>query len=177
MRIKALLRRFALSIISQPRANVHLSLQQIKYGDILKNKSIVVIGGSKGIGLAIAKEAASEGAILRRKLIDNQISKWCTLLFVSSETVGKSNDLPYGLTKAALNSLVDGLARRVYNKGIRVNAIAPGVTLTDMRDAGSVDKSSDMSLNNAAGRWLLPEEMAEIACFMLSRASKSFKLY
>lgn len=96
------------------------------------------------------------------------------VLFVSSETAAKCNDLPYGLSKVAINSLVGGIARRVYKRGIRVNAIAPGVTLTDMTAKGKNCKSheDDLSNNSVAGRYLLPEEIAEIACFLLSDVSK-----
>lgn len=54
------------------------------------------------------------------------------LLFISSNTSAKCVDIPYGLTKVAINSLVGALSRRVYNQGIRVNAICPGVVPTDM---------------------------------------------
>ena len=93
------------------------------------------------------------------------------VLFISSETGGKSNDLPYGLTKVAINSLVGGLARRVYQKGIRVNAIAPGVTLTEMKNEKCHD-TQDYSNNSTAGRFLLPEEIAEVANFMVSDVSR-----
>lgn len=45
------------------------------------------------------------------------------LLFISLEAVGKSINISYDLTKAAINNLVSGLARRVYQKKFRVNAI------------------------------------------------------
>ncbi len=105
-------------------------------------------------------------AFLKRKLESEETGN---LLFISSETAG--NDIPYGLTKASINSLVGGLARRVYQKGIRVNAIAPGVTYTDMTK-GDHEIADDFANNSAAGRYLLPEEIAEVACFMLSDASK-----
>jgi NAD(P)-dependent dehydrogenase (short-subunit alcohol dehydrogenase family) len=94
-----------------------------------------------------------------------------SLLFISSETAGKCNDLPYGLTKVAINSLVGGIARRVYQKGIRVNAIAPGVTFTDMTK-GNHHIDDDYSNNSVAGRYFLPEEIAEVAVFVLSDVSK-----
>ena len=75
------------------------------------------------------------------------------------------------MTKASINSLVGGLARRVYKKGIRVNAIAPGVTYTDMTK-GEHEIVDDFANNSVAGRFLLPEEIAEVACFMVSDASK-----
>ena len=74
------------------------------------------------------------------------------------------------MTKAAINSLTQGLANRVVESGIRVNAIAPGVTVSDMTGF-----SSDGSLYcdyNITERVYLPEEVAEVACFLLSDASK-----
>jgi NAD(P)-dependent dehydrogenase (short-subunit alcohol dehydrogenase family) len=53
-------------------------------------------------------------------------------LFVSSETADFKCALPYGLTKASINSLVPALSRKVYRRGIRVNGIAPGGTISNM---------------------------------------------
>lgn len=39
-----------------------VSIAQIQYGGVLKGKSVLVTGGSSGIGLAIAKKCLSEGA-------------------------------------------------------------------------------------------------------------------
>lgn len=93
-----------------------------------------------------------------------------SLLIISSETANMSYDIPYGMTKAAINSLVGALSRRVYKSGIRVNAIAPGVTLSEMT---SYAKSEDGNLyrKNAANRVFVPEEVAEVAAFILSDAS------
>lgn len=260
MDLKSIIRKIAFGIISQPKANVHVSLQQVNYNGILSNKTIVVTGGSRGIGFSLAKKFVSEGAkvlitgrseeglkkavsrlgsnsnylVFDNSNIENisefideckkkmgPIHSMClnagvsfhegnflnvtqetfdkqfdinlkanyfiaqaflknklheqsegNLLFLSSETAGKSIDIPYGLTKAAINSLVGGLARRVYQRGLRVNAIAPGVTLTDMTCRDKVDEAANLGTNSAAGRWLLPEEIAEVACFILSDVSK-----
>ncbi|WP_125567467.1 SDR family NAD(P)-dependent oxidoreductase [Companilactobacillus insicii] len=94
------------------------------------------------------------------------------LLFISSETGDQMYDIPYGLTKAALNSLTGALSRRVYRSGIRVNAIAPGVTLSDMTKDYAEPLNGNLSRNCASGRLFLPEEIAEVACFLLSDASK-----
>lgn len=91
------------------------------------------------------------------------------ILFVSSERGSYVDDLPYGLTKAAINSLVQGLANRVINSGIRVNAVAPGVTASDM--TGFSEEGNLYCSFNINKRVYLPEEVAEIACFLLSDAS------
>lgn len=91
------------------------------------------------------------------------------VLFVSSETAMTVDERPYGLTKAALNSLVQGLAYRFVNDGFRINAVAPGVTVSDMV---GVKPGGDLTYSgNITGRYYLPEEVAEIACFLLSDAS------
>lgn len=94
------------------------------------------------------------------------------LLYVSSNTSGESVDIPYGLTKAAINSMVRGFARRVYKYGIRVNAIAPGVTLTDMTRSFAIQDDGNMAYNAPSGRTFLPEEVAELANFIVSDAAK-----
>jgi len=91
------------------------------------------------------------------------------ILFISSET-GTTVDLrPYGWTKAAINSMIQGLAYRFKNEGIRVNAICPGVTASDMTGYKADGNLYATGINN---RVYLPEEIAETAVFILSDASK-----
>ena len=90
------------------------------------------------------------------------------ILFTSSETSMTVDERPYGLSKAALNSLIQGLAYRYVNDNYRINAVAPGVTVSDMV-GGDVD--GDLSFDNITHRYYLPEEVAEVACFLLSDAS------
>lgn len=91
------------------------------------------------------------------------------ILFISSETSITVDERPYGLTKAAMNSLVQGLAYRYVNDGFRVNAVAPGVTVSDMI---GVNTDNDLTCSyNITGRYYLPEEVAEVASFLLSDVS------
>ena len=91
------------------------------------------------------------------------------ILFISSETSITVDERPYGLTKAAMNSLVQGLAYRYVNDGYRINAVAPGVTVSDMVGAKA---DGDLTCGyNLTKRYYLPEEVAEVACFLLSDAS------
>ena len=91
------------------------------------------------------------------------------VLFISSETGETADIRPYGLTKAAVNSLVQGLAYLYAKRGIRVNAIAPGITASDMTGFNADDNL--YYPRNPNGRVYLPEEMAEVAAFLLSDAS------
>lgn len=91
------------------------------------------------------------------------------VLFISSETGETADCRPYGYTKAAINSMVQGLAYLFKNKGIRINAIAPGITASAMT---GVDPHGDISAGTyGQGRFYLPEEVAEVATFILSPAS------
>lgn len=93
------------------------------------------------------------------------------IIFISSERGLYADDIPYGLTKTAINSLTRGLGQRVLNRNIRVNAIAPGVTATEMT---GINKTDNLYNKNVIGkRSFLPEEIAEIAMFLMSDASKS----
>lgn len=79
------------------------------------------------------------------------------------------DDVPYGMAKRALISYTEGLARKLILKGVRVNVIAPGVTATEMT---GYDPEDNLFRRYAVGRRvLLPEEIAEVAIFMISDAS------
>ena len=92
-----------------------------------------------------------------------------SILFMSSETSHTADIRPYGLTKAAVNSLVKGLASMYASHGIRVNAVAPGITTSDMTGF-KADGNLYLKVN-ATGRVYLPEEVAECASFLLSDCS------
>ena len=98
---------------------------------------------------------------------DNKMKK---ILFTSSETSMTVDERPYGLTKAAMNSLVQGLAYRYVNNGFRINAVAPGITISDMVGK-SMDDEDITCPYNITNRYYMPEEVAEIACFLLSDVS------
>ena len=76
------------------------------------------------------------------------------------------DDIPYGLTKATINSLVQGLAYDLIKYDIRVYGLAPGVTLTDL-----IGEETNGNLTyeiNRSKRLYLPEEVAEVALFLLT---------
>ena len=95
-------------------------------------------------------------------------SKAC-VLFVSSETGDTMDFRPYGFTKAAVNSMVQGLAYLFAKDGIRINAVAPGITaseMTGLKTEGDINYSG-----NIIGRVYMPEEVAETAAFLISDAA------
>lgn len=101
---------------------------------------------------------------------ERNITESANILFMSSETGDMAYDIPYGMTKAAVNSMVGGLSRREYKNGIRVNAIAPGPTVSEMTKEYA-DRNNLTREGQASGRMFVPEEIAEVATFLLSDAS------
>lgn len=89
----------------------------------------------------------------------------CKIIFISSQRGTFVDDIPYGLTKVAINSLVQALAYDLIQYDIRVYGLAPGATLTDLFGEGSKDNIFyDI---NRSKRFYLPEEVAEVANFLL----------
>lgn len=91
------------------------------------------------------------------------------IIFVSSETGETVDNRPYGWTKAAINSMMRGFAYQLAKENIRVNAIAPGVTTSDM--TGFKEDGNIYYAQGAIKRVYLPGEVAETATFLLSDIS------
>lgn len=104
-----------------------------------------------------------------RYIIDHQVLS-SSVVFVTSERGLYPDDRPYGMTKAALTSVVAGIARRFALYGVHCNGIAPGVTADMLSHPKMVD---DLYLKGSIGkRYMLPDEMAELAVFLMSDSSK-----
>lgn len=240
----------------QPQVHTTAKIVSINPSDLLKGRKILISGGSKGIGLAMAKKFISEGAEVlitgrtesslakianeigckylsmditdvsnieklyneaERKmdgincLVNNAgISlheasfeevtieqynrqfatnvrggyfltqsfvksckknnrKNCKVIFISSQRGIFVDDIPYGLTKATINSLVKGLAHDLIEFDIRVYGLAPGATVTDLI---GFDTGGNLFYDiNRSKRLYLPEEVAEVANFIVSDAA------
>lgn len=84
---------------------------------------------------------------------------------------GNSGQLVYSATKGAIISLTKTAAKELASKGIRVNAIAPGMIDTDMmRSIGEKHLAVHVS-NIPMGRLGRPEEIANACVFLASDMS------
>lgn len=94
------------------------------------------------------------------------------ILFISSETGETVDCRPYGFTKAAINSMVKGLANLFAKEEIRINAVAPGITASDMTGLSKDGNDGNIFYNgNIIERIYMPEEIAEISTFLISDVS------
>jgi len=78
----------------------------------------------------------------------------------------------YGSSKAAIKLLTKAWAAEYGPKGVRVNAVSPGPTLTEGTVAMGEDTLRQLAAQAPAGRPAAPEEIAEAIAFLASdRAS------
>jgi NAD(P)-dependent dehydrogenase (short-subunit alcohol dehydrogenase family) len=74
----------------------------------------------------------------------------------------------YAASKGAVDSMTIGLSKELAGDGIRVNAVSPGIILTDIHPPGRVERVAPTVPMQRAGK---PEEIAETVLFLLSDAS------
>jgi 3-oxoacyl-[acyl-carrier protein] reductase len=89
--------------------------------------------------------------------------------------IGFAGVAHYAAAKAGLLGFVKSLAKEVGPEGVRVNAVAPGVTVTDMTSdivEGEVGRRRLAEL--PAGRFATPSEVAASVVFLLSDAAALF---
>ena len=80
-------------------------------------------------------------------------------------------ELPtYGATKAALDSLTRSQAAQFGKYGVRVNAVAPGLIITEMWEEGrkTPGLADGLAQHIALGRWGEPEEIGSVVAFLAS---------
>jgi NAD(P)-dependent dehydrogenase (short-subunit alcohol dehydrogenase family) len=239
-----------------------VNIISVNRGQILKNKNILITGGSSGIGLEIAKRCIDEGAtvvitgrneekltrayseiknnrlktlvwdISKIAIIEDQIKKteellngnidvlinnagiidgvnfpniteeiWDKVYAINSkglffltqslakEWMNKNRNqqkkiinissqgafigatYPYRMTKWDIVGLTQGLGLKLAQFGIIVNGIAPGIIATKMQPKLLKQNENLFCSLNPLQRFALPEEIAELAIFLLSDAS------
>lgn len=86
--------------------------------------------------------------------------------------VGASCEVAYSTTKAALIGFTKALAKEVGPSGITVNAIAPGVILTEMN--ANLDQATKDALceETPLGRLGTPEDVANAAIFLAGEGGR-----
>ncbi len=87
---------------------------------------------------------------------------------IASQAGLNAQTRPYALTKAALIHLTAGMAKEYIQYGIRVNAVAPGPTVSNMY---AINPDGNLRDKNRCKRAFRSEEIAETVLFLLSNAS------
>jgi 3-oxoacyl-[acyl-carrier protein] reductase len=81
--------------------------------------------------------------------------------------------LAYAATKGAIETLVKNWAAILGPRGIRVNAVAPGVIATDMSNFAKTEAGREVTLGmQALKRIGQPEDVADVVAFLASDAAR-----
>ena len=81
---------------------------------------------------------------------------------------GQPSGFAYPASKFAVNGTTISLARELGPKGIRVNAVAPGITRTDMVAALPEEEIQPLIATIPLGRIGEPEDVANACLFLAS---------
>jgi NAD(P)-dependent dehydrogenase (short-subunit alcohol dehydrogenase family) len=115
-----------------------------------------------------AREAA-------RRLSKSRGGRGGSLVLVSSIAARLGSPfeyVDYAGSKAAVDTLALGLSKELGAEGVRVNAVRPGVTETDIHaSGGQPDRAWRVGATTPFGRPGRPEEVAEAIVWLLSDAS------
>ena len=87
---------------------------------------------------------------------------------IAALTGGATEYVFYAAAKGGVDAFTNGLAREVVKEGIRVNAVRPGPTRTDIHEPGRLDRIAPLLPMGRPGE---PGEIAETVLFLLSDAA------
>lgn len=112
-------------------------------------------------------------------LKQKKLQKKSSIVFISSLAGVYTTNIgegPYATTKSAISGFSKTAAYELANKGIRVNAICPGMVVTPMVTNGNPDFDEKESLKNMLIRYPLkrfgsPQDIANGVVYLLSEAS------
>jgi 3-oxoacyl-[acyl-carrier protein] reductase len=89
-----------------------------------------------------------------------------------SGVVGMAGQSNYSASKAGMIGLTKALAREVASRKVTVNALALGMVATDMSSALNETYQTKLIEQIPLGRFAEAEEIARIACFLLSNDAR-----
>lgn len=91
------------------------------------------------------------------------------IINITSIEGNRPSFLPYSISKWGAKCLTEGLAKEVAEFGIQVNAIAPGVALTDINmQLKQTQKGNFYFPQHRTGRFTAVEEISNLAMFLAS---------
>lgn len=102
-----------------------------------------------------------------------QFKGYKKIINISSQGGFVGASYPYRMTKWDIRGLTEGLGSLLIKDRIIVNGIAPGVVKTSMQSFSLLQGDNLYTNQNPIERVILPEEIAELALFLMSDASNA----
>ena len=114
--------------------------------------------------------------LIKDFLKKKKIKRGASIVFTSSIAgIGRMSvgNTMYGSTKGAISAFIQGAAKELANKGIRVNAVCPAMVESHIMDAGIITKEQveETTKLYPLGRFGTPEDVARAMIYLLSDAS------
>jgi 3-oxoacyl-[acyl-carrier protein] reductase len=106
-----------------------------------------------------------------REVLPHMMSKrWGNIIALSSISADKGGrgHANYVASKGAINALVRSLAVELAPRGIRVNAVAPGIICTEMTNRIRAFAEQELKSQIPLKRFGEPREVARAVCFLVS---------
>jgi 3-oxoacyl-[acyl-carrier protein] reductase len=177
--------RFAADIADGAQAEALVGRIISRFGRV---DALVNNAGLTQVGPFLEIEPAEWDAILRtdltaafhtcRAVLPSMVARGSgTIVNIASRLgqIGVPETAAYSAAKAGLIGLTRSLAAEFGPRGIRVNAVAPGMTVTEMTtDLADSDEGRRRLRDMPLGRFGRADEVAEAVVFLLSDASSLF---
>lgn len=152
--------------ISQKLGNVNVLInnagiaEQVLFTDITDEMWQKMINTNLSGAFYCSREALKNMVNEKNGVIINIASMW--------GEVGASMEIHYSTAKAGLIGMTKALAKEVGLSGVRVNAVSPGVVLTDMMNAFSEEDKEILKDETPLNTLGTPEDIADAVSFLVS---------
>ncbi|KAJ6118967.1 hypothetical protein N7471_013587 [Penicillium samsonianum] len=170
--------------ISKPSEIIRLVKETVaRFGSIdvlIPNAAFVPVGGLRDITDESFDRAFAvnvKGPCFVAKEAVPYMKPGSAIIFISTDLADSGSAPPelllYVSTKAALNQMTRIMAKELATQGIRVNAISPGATRTELfNKTNSVDTIQKIASRNPFNRIADPDEIAEAVSLLWKNESR-----
>lgn len=138
--------------------------QQVLFTDITDEMWQKMLNTNLSSAFYCSREALKNMINEKSGVIINIASMW--------GEVGASMEVHYSAAKAGLIGLTKALAKEVGLSGIRVNAVSPGVVLTDMMNSFSENDKEALKDETPLNTLGTPENIADAVSFLVNDKAK-----
>ena len=158
------------SAVSQRLGNVNVLVnnagiaEQVLFTDITDEMWQRMINTNLSSAFYCSREALKNMISDKNGVIINIASMW--------GEVGASMEVHYSTAKAGLIGMTKALAKEVGLSGVRVNAVSPGVVLTDMMNSFSENDKEALKEETPLNTLGTPDDIAEAVSFLVSDKAK-----
>lgn len=112
----------------------------------------------------------ARGVLLQARHLSPRIGEGGSMLITGSVApyLAQIGSILYAGTKGATRTMTRVLAKELAARNIRVNQVSPGPVDTPAFDGTDESMREELRASVALGRFARPEEVAAVACFLLS---------